>query len=258
MYPLLFHIGRSAVYSYTVLLALGLICGLGLACVECKRLLGSPWLAIDAALFALVAAAIGGRLGYVAQNHLYFTENPGEAFLLWRGGSAFWGVLPAGLAALAVYAWRQGRGRSPAPTFWRLADAAAPGLALGQVFGWLGCLAHGCAYGRTGECFLCLDLPDIYGIGAPRFATQAVEAVLSLIIFTIVWLWRKRWPFHGFGFLVCVILSFGGQFLLDFTRGDEALYVGSLRLSQLVDFGLIAWAVGSLGYLWRRKGRNVE
>ncbi|MEA3459919.1 MAG: prolipoprotein diacylglyceryl transferase family protein, partial [Chloroflexota bacterium] len=209
MHPVLFHIGHSAVYSYTVLLALGLICGLGLACVECKRLLGSPWLAVDAVLFALVAAVIGGRLGYVAQNHLYFTENPGEAFLLWRGGSAFWGAFPVGMVALAAYAWHRGRGRSLAPTFWSLADATAPGLALGQAFGWLGCLAHGCVYGRTGEGFLYRYLPDIYGVSASRFATQAVGAVLSLIIFTIVWLWRKRWPFHSVGFLVCVILSFG-------------------------------------------------
>lgn len=254
MHPVLFHIGHSAVYSYTILLGIGLICGLGLACLECRRLLGSPGPAVDAALFVLVAAVIGGRLGYVAQHQAYFAENPGEAFLLWQGGLAFWGAFPVGMVALAAYAWHQGRGRSPAPTFWSLADAAVPSLALGQVFGWLGCLAHGCAYGRTGEGLLYRYLSDIYGVSASRFATQAVGAALSLVVFAMVWLWRKRWPFHGFGFSVYVLFCFGGQFLLDFTRGDKALYVNSWRISQLVALGLVAWAVISLGYLWQKKG----
>lgn len=248
MHPVLFHIGHSAVYSYSALLGLGLIFALGLACVECKRLLGSPWLVIDAALFALVAAVLAGRLDYVAQHRAYFAENPWEAFQIWRDGLAFWGAFPAGLTALLVYtAYRN-------LPFWTLADAMAPGLALGQVFGWLGCLAHGCAYGRTGEGFFYRCLPDIYGVNAPRFATQAVGAALSLAIFVILWLWRNRQPFRGFSFSLYVLLCFGGQFLLNFTRGDETLYVGPLRLSQLVDLGLAVWAVISLGYLWRKKG----
>ncbi len=252
MHPILFHIGHRAIYSYTVLLTLGLICGSGLVCWECRRMLGSPWLAIDAILLSLVGGTIGGRLGYVVQNHTYFVEKPWEALLFWRGGLAFWGAFPLGMAALAIYAAYKGS------SFWLFADAAAPGLALGQAFGWLACLAHGCVYGRMDMGPICLDLPDIYGISAPRFPTQVMGIALSLIIFAILWLQRGHWPFRGFSFSVYILLGFGGQFLLDFTRGDEAFYVGPWRVSQFVDLGLVACAAGLLGYRWRKRGRRFE
>lgn len=270
MHPILFRFGSTIIYTYTVLLDVGLACGLVVACLEGRRRGIAPERIVDAALWAVVAGIAGGRVGYVLANQEYFAENFREAFYIWEGGLAFQGAFLAGLLALCLYSAYH---KLP---FLTLADTAAPGLALGQVFGWLGCLMSGCAYGLESHgattilALLSLDLPDIYGIHAPRFATQLLASVLSLAIFILLWAIRRRWPFDsatrftqhasrnwpldsaqdkpfaGFTFTLYLLLYTGGQFLLEFTRGDEAIYWGPWRVSQWL---YLAEAVSALVFL---------
>jgi phosphatidylglycerol:prolipoprotein diacylglycerol transferase len=216
----------------------------------------------------VVAGIAGGRVGYVLANQEYFAENFGEAFYVWEGGLAFHGAFLAGLLALFLYSAYH---KLP---FLALADTAALGLALGQVFGWLGCLMSGCAYGLEshGATFilarLSLDLPDIYGVSAPRFATQPLASALSLAIFFLLWATRRRWPFDypfdctqgraqdrlfpGFAFALYLLLYAGSQFLLEFARGDEAIYWGPWRVSQWIYLAEAALALVFLAYLLRK------
>ncbi|HID65079.1 MAG TPA: hypothetical protein EYP49_20360, partial [Anaerolineae bacterium] len=195
MHPILFRFGSIIIYTYTILLDVGLVCGLGVACLEGKRRGIAPERIVDAALWAVVAGIAGGRVGYVLANQEYFAEDFREAFYLWEGGLAFQGAFLAGLLALFLYSAYH---KLP---FLALADTAALGLALGQAFGWLGCLVSGCAYGLESHgttsiwARFSLDLPDIYGINAPRFATQPLASVLSLAIFILLWATCRRWPF---------------------------------------------------------------
>jgi prolipoprotein diacylglyceryltransferase len=123
-------------------------------------------------------------------------------------------------------------------------------LALGIAFGWAACLMGGSAYGALGEGFGHAFLPDIYGVEGYRFATQTVGLSFSLVLFVGFWLLRDRWPFPGAAFLMYVLLYFSGHVFLEFTRGDEALYVGAWRLSQLVDLVFIFAAGAGLLILW--------
>jgi phosphatidylglycerol:prolipoprotein diacylglycerol transferase len=276
MYPILFRLGSTIIYTYTILLDLGLVCGLVVACLEGKRRGIAPEHIVDAAFWAVVAGIVGGRLGYVLANQEYFAENLGEAFYIWEGGLVFQGAFLAGLLALFLYSTYHKL------SFFALADTAALGLALGQVFGWLGCLMSGCAYGLESHgtssilARLSLDLPDIYGIHAPRFATQPLASALSLAIFILLWAIRRRWPFDytqgrpfdpstglrasstqdkpfsGFAFTLYLLLYTSGQFLLEFTRGDEAIYWGPWRASQWLYLAEAAAALIFLTYLFRK------
>jgi phosphatidylglycerol:prolipoprotein diacylglycerol transferase len=254
MHPILFRFGSTIIYTYTILLDVGLVCGLLVACLEGKRRGIATERFVDAALWAVVAGIVGGRIGYVLANQEYFAENFREAFYIWEGGLAFQGAFLAGLLALFLYsAYRK-------LPFLALADTAALGLALGQVFGWLGCLMSGCAYGLESHgatsivAHLSLDLPDIYGIHAPRFATQPLASALSLAIFILLWATRRRWPFDysGFAFTLYLLLYAGGQFLLEFTRGDGAVYWAPWRVSQWIYLTEAALALVSLAYLLRK------
>ena len=254
MHPILFRFGSIIIYTYTILLDVGLVCGLVLACLEGKRRGIAPERIVDAALWAVVAGIAGGRVGYVLANQEYFAENVREAFYVWEGGLAFQGAFLAGFLALFLYSAYH---RLP---FLALADTAAMGLALAQVFGWLGCLMSGCAYGLESHgatsilARLSLYLPDIYGISAPRFATQPLASALSLSIFILLWATRRRWPFDycGFAFTLYLLLYTGGQFLLEFTRGDEAIYWGPWRVSQWIYLAEAALALVFLAYLSRK------
>ncbi len=258
MYPILFTIGKFTIPTYTVLLDLGLILALALTYFEGKRLLGNGEEALDLGLWAVIGGILGGRIGYVLANWGAFSENWGRALRIWEGGLAFHGAFLGGLGVLAIFALLQRRAGQQSTLSY--GDALTPGLMLGLTFGWAACLMGGCAYGKVGQGFGYAILPDLYGIEAPRFATQVVGLGFSLILLIAVWLLRKRWPFPGAAFLMGNLLYFTGQFFLEFTRGDEAIYVGPWRLAQALDLALALLAAVGLMVLWWqwRKGEEEQ
>jgi phosphatidylglycerol:prolipoprotein diacylglycerol transferase len=208
-----------------------------------------PGSAIDASLVGLIFGILGGRLAYVAIYWEYFSSHLTEALSPWRGGLSFQGALVGGILGVLVYAlWRE-------RSFWPLADALTPGLALGQGIGWIGCLLTGCAYGLPAKGWLAWELPDIYGIVAFRLPVQAIMSGLNglLLVLLLVLIWRRVSLFPGFLALLYLLLSSISGFGLEFMRGDETLYIGLLRWSQVVEIGEFLLAIGLLIALGRIK-----
>jgi phosphatidylglycerol:prolipoprotein diacylglycerol transferase len=257
MYPTLFSIGNVNIPTYTVLLDLGLILGLLLTYYEGRRQLDRGTLALDFGLWVVIGGILGGRIGYVLANWSAFGEDWASVIRIWEGGLSFHGAVLGGLLVMILFAYLHRRDEKPVP-FWRLADVLTPGLALGIAFGWAACLMGGCAYGTLGEGFGYAILPDLYGVEASRFATQAVGLGYSLLLFLGVWLMRRHWPFAGSSFLVYALLYFAGQFFLEFTRGDEAIYVGPWRLAQVLNLVLALAAGVGLLVLWWRRGEGED
>ncbi len=260
MYPTLFTIGKVGIPTYTVLLDLGLILGLLLTYFEGKRQLSKPDLALDLGLWTVIGGIVGGRIGYVLTYLNTFRENWVQMFQIWKGGLTFLGAFVGGLVVLGVFALAQRRSKERI-SLWRLADVLVPGLALGIVFGWAACLMGGCAYGVEGQGLGYMVLPDIYGVEQMRFATQIVGLAQGGLLFVLVWLMRNRWPFSGASFLMYCLLYFGGQFFVEFVRGDEALYFGPFRMGQIIELVLVAASAAGLLILWWRSrgpGEEVE
>jgi phosphatidylglycerol---prolipoprotein diacylglyceryl transferase len=260
MYPTLFTIGRWHLATYTVLLDLGLILALVITFFEGRRVLGSGEAGLDLGLWAVIGGILGGRLGYVLAHWSVFAEDWGRAVRIWEGGLAFHGAFLGGLGVVGLFAWFQHRrpaagedaseGGTWLSRLMTLADLLVPGLALATAFGWLACLMGGCAYGAVGQGFGYVILPDLFGVEAPRFATQVAGLAWSLLLFVVFWLLRGRWPFAGGAFLMFVLFYFAGQFFLEFSRGDEAIYLGPWRLAQILDLALTALAALGLLLLW--------
>jgi phosphatidylglycerol---prolipoprotein diacylglyceryl transferase len=261
MYPTLFTIGNVSIPAYTVLLDLGLILGLLLTYYEGKRQLGKADLALDLGLWTVIGGIVGGRIGYVLSDLSKFRTDWVQVFQIWKGGLTFLGAFLGGLVVLCVFALAQRRSQDPV-SFWQLADVLVPGLALGVVFGWAACLLGGCAYGAIGNGFGYLALPTVDDLAPQmRFATQIVGLIQAGVLFILFWLMRGRWPFAGAASLMYTLLYFGGQFFLEFVRGDKALYYGPFRLGQIIELVLaVASAVGLLILWWRfrRQGEEVE
>lgn len=250
MGPTVFHLGPFSISSYAALIDLGIIFGLLFTYLESRWRRADARTVMDGALWALVGGIVGGRIAYVAIYWPYFAAHPREMLSLSQGGLAFQGTFVAGVLSLIGYSlWNQ-------TPFWHLADMVAPGLALGQAVGWLGCLLNGCGYGLVTRSFLAYDLRDAYGIMAFRYPTQAMISVLNLAIFVLVFAILRRRGHHrlppGLVAAIYLLLNSSGLFCLEFLRADETLYFGSVRWSQLVEAGEFLVTLLTLSYLWTR------
>jgi len=258
MHPTLFTIGKLNIATYTVLLDLGLVLGLVLTYFEGKRWLDDGTTALDLGLWTIIGGIVGGRVGYVLVNWSVFGEDWLRALRIWEGGLSFHGAFLGGLAVMGFFALLKRDSEKPV-SFWELGDVLTPGLAMCIAFGWAACLMGGCAYGVLGQGFGYALLPDLYGVEASRFASQAFGLGFALLLFVGIWLLRGHWPFSGASFLMYCLLYFAGQFFLEFPRGDEAVYLGVWRLTQVLDLALaLAAAVGLVALWWRAQNQDTH
>jgi phosphatidylglycerol:prolipoprotein diacylglycerol transferase len=232
MSPILARYGPYFLYSYTVVLGLGVVVALGLTAVLAQREELSRRL--DGALAAAAGALIAGRAVFVWLNRPYFTENPAEAWQLWLGGLNYHGALLGGLAGLWLWARLTGR------PFYYYAGLFAPGLALLAAAGWAACAAEGCAYGRAAAPgLLAASLPDDLGVVAVRYRTQLMGALASLVVCgAALWAFRRARPALLFwGTLGGLSLA---RAVVALGRGDPTPVVAGLRLDLLADLTLLA------------------
>jgi len=236
MYPILGRYGRFFLYSYTVLIGLGIIAAIGLTAWQARRQAraNDGWVAgwFDGLLVSLAAGLVGGRIGFIWVHREYFQQRPAEAWQIWQGGLNYHGALAAGLLALAGWWAIHQRQRT---SFSAYAGLFAPALALGSAFGWLACWLEGCAYGReTTHALWSATLPDHFGVFAVRYQTQLLGLGFSLIVFLLV-IARHRHRQSGWLFWFTLFgLSFG-RLVVSLWRGDDAPIISTIRLDTFLE-----------------------
>lgn len=214
-----------------------------------------PSLVWDAAVWVGVAALVGGRVLYVIQNELpTLAEHPAHVLMVWMGGLSFYGGLIGAIVALALFARRRG-----IPLLVAL-DIAAPGAAIGQAIGHVGCLIGGDSYGIPTT----LPWAVIYRNGGamapqniPLHPTQAYEAILLAVLFVGLWVGRERLTTLGAGvtasayLLGLAVIRFG----LFFLRDEPSVLLG-LKTAQWIGLGIAVAAV-ALFLAARRQARAI-
>ncbi|MBI5031497.1 MAG: prolipoprotein diacylglyceryl transferase [Chloroflexi bacterium] len=237
---------------YTALVMLGALVGLGATWLYLRlRLHRAATLRVflDGAIIVFVAGWIGARAYHVATHWDYYAARPDDIAQIGIGGMAMRGALILGFIALIFYA----RWRRFAPA--KLLDATAIGLAIGQAIGWAGALVHGANYGIVSDSQIAMDLPDLYGLVAPRFPLQHAEIILFAVLGLGLVLRAFYKPQPGMLFVVYVLIASAANFALAFQRGDETLGWSGLRIDQWVD--LIGLGVVLLFWRYARRGGNV-
>ena len=267
MYPRLFSIppftlfghvvGPITLHTYGVLLAIAFLAGLWVASRQARKAGLDPARITDMAVYVLIGGLIGAKLMLVVVEHDFYFHNPRELLSILQSGGVFYGGL---LGALPVAWWYA---RRHALSGWRTADVLAPGVALGQAIGRLGCFAAGCCYGKVCDRPWAVTFHDAYATRAvgtplevPLHPTQLYESAAALLIFFgLLWLsGRKR--FEGQVALVYLVFYAATRFVIEFYRGDAArgtVFHGLLSTSQFIAI-LVAVAAGLLyPYLMRRR-----
>ena len=222
---------------------------------------------IDLALALIFCGVIGARLYYVIMEfdqYLVsggtFLQNLGgtlyNCIAIWNGGLAIYGGIIAGfLAALAVARAK----RIPFPV---IADIAGPAVMVGQIIGRWGNFVNVEAYGA--ETTLPWRMGVLYSFNDgvsfvsekfvhPTFIYESLWNLLGLILITYFY---KKKKFHREMCLSYMTWYRIGRMLIEGVRADS-LYVGSIRISQLV--GFVTFVVGAVLIIvnLRRVKRNV-
>ena len=131
-FPVVFKVGPFTLSYYGLFVALGIIVAIWLTGRELARkgYDGGYALAIESIFFIVPLGLVGARFSYVVANYDLYASNPIPAVLeVWSGGLEILGGLVGGFAGLLIFARLRGIGALA------FADAAAPGVVLGQAIG---------------------------------------------------------------------------------------------------------------------------
>jgi phosphatidylglycerol:prolipoprotein diacylglycerol transferase len=256
MFPVLFNIGPLTIHTYGVFVAMGFFAGLGVTMRLARTEGVAPGLIMDMSFVILVAAIVGSRLLYVLINLSFYLENPINAFKLWEGGLVFSGGLAASGLMMAWYIHRHDL------SWWKTGDIWAPGIAVGQAIGRIGCLMAGCCYGKPAN-----DLPwaitftdplCLAPTGIALHPTQIYSMISGFVIFLILLIIFFKRKFYGQVLIWFVILHSTARILIERFRGDYrgAVFNSSISLTQLVTLILLSAAVAALVFKKNKAGRE--
>jgi phosphatidylglycerol---prolipoprotein diacylglyceryl transferase len=279
MFPDLFKIPylNFTLNSYGLLLAIAFITGLFVMSRLAKRD-GLPQERVyDLGLWVLASSLIGSKLLMVITEwDVYYRDHPGQIFSLdfFRSGGVFYGgfiaAVLASIVAMRIY-------KLP---WWRTADAFAPGIAIGQAIGRIGCFSAGCCWGEpttsaigvhfkergheiTGVPTIVAHLTDpvqrdvwankLGGLLAPLHLhpVQLYETAATFLIFLVLlWLTGRR-RFHGQVMLAYALLYAVARFTLEFWRDDPRGEIFNLSTSQFI--AVVSFIVALIAYVWRTR-----
>ena len=262
MHPILISIGSFHLPTYGVLLVMAILGGIYTAMRLGRRVGLDSALILDFCTWVILVALVGAKVLMVLTDWSYYRANPGEIFsfsTLMAGGVFYGGFL----AALFFTIWYV---RVQKLSFWKLADVLAPGVALGQSVGRLGCFSAGCDYGKPttapwGVVFTSTFAHEVAGVplGVRLHPAQLYESIATLVIFGLLLWWFPRKKRDGDVFLGYVGLYAVARFFLEFLRGDEDrgfVFHHLLSTSQFI--ALLALAGIATVFIWRRVHRGEE
>ena len=251
------------VESYGALLAVAFVLGFYLMLHEAERkgLDRSRvyWIGIATAALGLVAAR-----AYVVVTHApEYAGHPVDALLIWKGGTGSTGMYVGGLlGSVAAARWL-------AVPVGALLDGYAPSAALGVAIGRVACFLNGCCYGNISDAPLAVRFPPgsapqvahaaagLVAEGAASLPVQPVqlyEAAYGLVLFAILWHYRRVPRRDGALMALFFLLYPLGRFFTEFLRGDPRTWVGPLSVPQVFS---IAAALVAGGFLLRSRGQGA-
>lgn len=285
MHPVLFDFGTVfgfgpiRLHIYGVMIALAFLVGMQLAAREARRVDTSPnrdldKFILDLCFWILIVSMIGSRVYFIMVNWgTEYSRDPMKMFRIWEGGLVFYGGLLSAIGFSVYYSWRKGH------DFFMVADMLVPFVALGAMFGRLGCFASGCCWGHAVDPDFPLAVQFPEGslafssmvrngiIGADAHWTvhihpvQLYDSFGELIIFSILMLMRARKRFHGQVFLVFLFFYPLWRSIVETFRGDKERgvydFLGLAKLS-VAQITSICVAIAALIILFALRGRFTK
>jgi phosphatidylglycerol:prolipoprotein diacylglycerol transferase len=242
MYPVLFQIGNFEIRAYGIIVALSFFVALWLGTKEARGNGLESQTIQDFALYALIGGLIGARLYFVLFSQpAYFLEHPWEIVAIWQGGIGVIGSLIGGFVVALWYCWTRGI------SLLSLGDTLAPGIALGQTVGQLACLLNGDSWGKPTNlpwAIIYTDPRSMAPLNIPLHPIEIYEMIAYFFVFLIVWWVRGRTVVRGYVFL-SYLAGYGiARFIVEFFRGDPAIFAWGIPAAQVFGVVMVLASIG--------------
>jgi phosphatidylglycerol:prolipoprotein diacylglycerol transferase len=248
MLPKLISIGDFFLPAYGVLVAIGFLAGLWLSGRLARRQGLDPDKVTNLAVYGALAGLGGAKLLMFLLDYEYYAKYPREifSFSTLQAGGVFYGGL---VIALLFGYWYAQRSGLPITT---TLDVLAPGLALAQGIGRIGCFAAGCCWGTQCDrpwavTFTNPDAHELTGVPlqVALHPSQLYEAVLLAGVFAVVYGRSRKQHAPGSILGLYLILSAAARFGAEFFRAHQQpnLFDGPLSNAQWISILLFAAGV---------------
>ncbi|MBI4185702.1 prolipoprotein diacylglyceryl transferase [Candidatus Berkelbacteria bacterium] len=247
--PVAVSLGPVSIHWYGLIIASAILMALPWVVQRAERR-GLDRSTVERVLWwAVIGGVLGARLVFVVQNLDYFGAHLGRILALVDGGLSIHGAILGGAVALRV---TLGFDRQ---NFWRVMDAAVPGLLLGMILGRFGNLANAELFGPPTNQPWKLFIPEVArppGLEAVAFyhPTFLYDALLNAALLAgLLWI-ERRWSLAPGRLTLFFLIGIAAtRFTVEFWRLGSSVLVG-LSLAQLVS--VVIALVASLG-LWLRR-----
>ncbi|MGG7179083.1 prolipoprotein diacylglyceryl transferase [Clostridium paraputrificum] len=225
----LFEFLGFKIYSYGLMIAIGIISAGYLFISRAKKKGYDEDSLFNLVIFAVISGVLGGKLLFIITEIKSIIKDP-SILLNFGNGFVIYGAIILGALAIYIYCKRKG---------WNtleLLDAVVPGVALAQGFGRIGCLLAGCCYGLETTSPLGIKFPvdSLAPSGVYLHPTQIYSSVFDFALAGFLLWYSKKARTNGKIMSMYVILYSIGRFLVEFLRNDPRGNVGILSTSQFI------------------------
>ena len=246
--PTYFSIGPLTIHWYGVMYLIGFLSAwwLGVKRASASSARWNEDQVSDLIFYAAMGVILGGRLGYILFYDLAnYLANPLDIFKIWQGGMAFHGGLLGVIAALWLFARKQGF------RFFEVTDFVAPLVPIGLGAGRVGNFINGELWGHQTQVAWGMIFPKTDPLLLVRHPSQLYEAILEgVVLFLLLWIYSSN-PRPRMAVSALFLIGYGlfRSFVELFRVPDahigylafEWLTMGQLLSLPMVAVGLVLW-----------------
>lgn len=266
-FPKTFSVFGFQVAFYGLIIGIGMVIGILMACREAKVTGQKSDDYIDIALAGIVVGVICARIYYVVFQWSYYKDHLSEIINLRNGGLAIYGgIIGAILTTLVMSKIK----KIPVP---RILDTVGPSILMGQIIGRWGNFANREAFGSFTDSIFAMQIKveDAY-YTTPALLEKVVkvngvdfiqvhptflyESVWNLCVLIIIILYRRHKKYEGEIFTM-YLAGYGlGRFWIEGLRTDPLLIFGTnIPVSQVLSGVIVVVCVALIIYN-RKKHKN--
>ncbi len=263
------HVGKSItvfgfeIMYYGMIIGSAILIGFLIATTEAKRTRQNPEDYLDMGIIGVIAGIVGARIYFVAFSWDMYKDNLLDIFNTRQGGLAIYGGVIA--AVITVFACAKVKHLSAPQIF----DTVALALLNGQLIGRWGNFFNREAFGEYTNSLFAMQLPldavrssdvtkkmsaNIQVIDGVSYIqvhpTFLYESLWCLVLFVLLFLYRKHKKYEGELFLL-YLFGYGlGRVWIEGLRTDQLLIPGmEFPVSQLLAGVIVVVCLAALIYL---------